>query len=683
MHKRQNITSVSGDHSEEAGVTPVAHAISAQKQELRARPHDVGVKSLTRGFDYRPGLDGVRAVAVVAVLVYHLGAGWLPGGFLGVDVFFALSGFLITTLLISRAGPGGRVDLGDFLVRRARRLLPAALLMVTVVAVVAAFTLPTYRLGSFRLDAVWTVLQAANWRFVASGQSYVDAFAPPSPLRHAWSLAVEEQFYLVWPVVVALLLRRRRGRVALLWLAAAAACASAAWMRHRYAAPDPSRSYYGTDTRAHALLAGAVLALLLLGPGRDRWSRWLGRLAIPALGGLLVAAAVVEDSWHGYYRGVGFLVAVAATVLVGAVAAAPDGLVGRAFRAGPLPWIGRRSYALYLWHWPVYCWADEFAGTAWPGVAVAGRLAATIGLALASYHLVEQPLRTGRHRAPAAVRSLVLAPVAVAAVLSVVGVATLHATPPLVDEPARPGAQPRILAVAPTPQGVRLATAGDSVAKSLAPGLRRIAQTRGWGYADSAVSSCSVAGMLMVEPDGSPYPAGRRCPDVVPAMQRTLVERFDPTLILVHSRWESQPVRRADGVVVEPGTSAHLEYVHQQLSAALRRLTAGRAHVVLIEPIPLADSLCRRLGNSSATCRGQVTDPLAGRYNTLRRSTAAQFPGRVSVIAVTDLLCPHGVCTDEVGDRRPRPDGLHFSAEGAVWAAPRILHRAITAGALG
>ncbi|WP_073250085.1 acyltransferase family protein [Cryptosporangium aurantiacum] len=644
------------------------------------------MKSLTGAFSYQPGLDGIRALAVGAVIVYHLGAGWLPGGFLGVDLFFVLSGFLITTLLVTRASPDGRVDLVDFAVRRVRRLLPAALVMVAVVAAVAAFTLPSYRLGALRLDGVWTVLQAANWRFVVSGQSYVDQFAPPSPLRHAWSLAVEEQFYLAWPLVLALALRLRVRRTWLLALTGGLALMSAGWMRHLYAAPDPSRSYYGTDTRAHALLVGAVLALLLLGPGRELWVRWLGRLAVPAVAGLLAAVVLVSDDWHGYYRGVGFAVALVAAAVIGAVAVAPDGPVGRVLAAGPLPSVGRLSYALYLWHWPVHCWLDEATPLLdRPVAAVVAKIVLTVVLALASYYLVEHPLRArrrdaGSRGARAGARGLLFAPAAVIATLGVVGVATVHATPSLVDDPATPGTRPRVLAAAPSPQAVRLATAGDSVAKSLAPGLRRFANTRGWGYVDSAVSSCSVAALLMVESDGSPYPAGRRCPDVVPAMQRALVGRYDPTLILVHSRWETHRVRRADGTVVEPGTAAHLVHVRRQLRIALQRLTAGRAHVVLIEPIPLADSLCRRLGHTAATCRAQTSDPRAERYNVLRRATAAEFPGRATVIAVTDLLCPGGECTDEVGERRPRPDGLHFSPEGAAWAAPQILRRA---GVLG
>jgi lysophospholipase L1-like esterase len=163
----------------------------------------------------------------------------------------------------------------------------------------------------------------------------------------------------------------------------------------------------------------------------------------------------------------------------------------------------------------------------------------------------------------------------------------------------------------------------------------------------------------------------------VPAIQTALVQRYDPTLILVHSRWETYPVRRPDGVVVRPGTAAHLTYVRDQLRLTLQRLTSGQAHVVLIDSIPLADSLCRRLGHSLATCRAQLVDPLMTRYNALRRAVAAEFDGRVSVLGLPDLVCPGGRCTDSVAGRTPRPDGLHFSPEGAAWLAPQLVERAL------
>lgn len=640
---------------------------------------------------YRPGLDGLRAAAVGAVLVYHLSARWLPGGFLGVDVFFALSGFLITALLVTGATRDGRIDLVTFWIRRVRRLLPAALLMVAAVAVVAAFTLPRYRLGSLRADGFAAVSQLANWRFIASGQSYVDTFAPPSPLRHVWSLAVEEQFYLIWPMLVAVVLRwsRRRTRW-LLALTVGLALGSAALMRHLYSAIDPSRSYYGTDTRANALLAGAAVALVLLGPGRRVLANWLRWCAPPAALALLAALALMHDSWHWYYRGVGFALALVAAALVGAVAVVPDGLVGRLFAVPPLPWFGRLSYGIYLWHWPVYCWLDEasvFTTGALAGVpasAVGAKLGLTMALATASYYLVERPLRRGwgGRSARLAGRPL-LAPVAAAGVLGVLAVATMRATTPVDVDGSQPKAQPRLLAAASTAEAPRLATAGDSVAKSLAPGLIKVASARGWGYVDGAVSSCSVAALLLVEADGRPWATGTRCPDVVPAMQRNLVGRYDPSLILVHSRWEVYPLRRPDGVVMRPGTAEHLRYVRAQLRAALRRLTAGRAHVVVIEPIPMADSLCRRLGHPLSVCRGQVQDPEAARYNALRRATAAEFHGRATVLSVPDLLCPGDECTDEVAGRTPRPDGLHFSPEGAAWAAPEIVRRVVNSGALG
>ena len=643
------------------------------------------------------------------MLAYHLGAGWLPGGFLGVDVFFALSGFLITTLLLTSAGQEGRIELARFWAGRIRRLLPAALLMVAVVAVVGAATLPRSRLGALRADGVWTLLQGANWRFVFSDQPYLNAFAPPSPLRHAWSLAVEEQFYLLWPALLAVVYRLRTWRTPLLVITVGLAVGSAALMRHLYAAPDPSRAYYGTDTRAHALLAGAALAIVLLGPGRTLVARWL-RWCAPLAGlTLVVAFALVHDSWQWYYRGVAAALGLVAAVLVAAVAVAPDGVAGRLLSRQPLPWVGRLSYALYLWHWPVYCWLDSApvlttgALGAVPFASPVAKLGLTAILATTSYYLVERPLRGSRAgrpvrawwlrsgsvaTGPAGARrrawpaALLVPAAAVAGVLGLVLVATVRATPPMTLATSAQGSAPRPWVAAATPTAPRLATVGDSVAESLAPGFVAIARARGWGYVDAAVSACSVAALLLVEPDGRPWPTGRRCPQTVPAMQNALVQRYDPTLILVHSRWETYPVRRADGVIVRPGSAAHLNYVRDQLRAALRRLTAGRAHVVLIDSIPMADSLCRRLGHSLATCRAQVHDPELAQYDRLRATTAAEFAGRVDVLAVPDLLCPGGRCTDRVAGRTPRPDGLHFSPEGAAWIAPAIVRRVASRGPL-
>ena len=220
---------------------------------------------------HQPALDGLRGVAVVAVLLYHGGVSAAGGGFLGVDVFFALSGFLITSLLLAERASTGRIDLKAFWGRRARRLLPALLVVLVFVAVYAAVFARPGELDRIRQDGLSTLLYLANWRMIFGGQSYFESFEAPSPLRHTWSLGIEEQWYLVWPLVVALVLAwwRGAGRRALGVMCAVLAAASAVAMAVLASgADDPSRAYYGTDARAQGLLLGALLAVVPLRSGR-------------------------------------------------------------------------------------------------------------------------------------------------------------------------------------------------------------------------------------------------------------------------------------------------------------------------------------------------------------------------------------------------------------------------------
>ncbi|PZP01393.1 MAG: acetyltransferase, partial [Dermacoccus nishinomiyaensis] len=258
---------------------------------------------------YRPALDGLRALAVLGVLVFHLWPNAARGGWLGVDLFFVLSGYLITTLLVREYVQRGGIDLRGFWLARARRLMPTLVVVLLAVLVMATFwTLPSRR-PAVSLDVLSTLAYVANWHFISGDEAYFASNGTPSPLRHAWSLAIEEQYYLLFPLLLLALTRflTRRRHLAF-WLLALAA-ASALWMAHLYVpGVDPTRVYYGTDTRAFELLIGAA-AGAWIGPsqwGHARpapWLLWLERLAWPALFALVIAMLTFDESSSGLFRG--------------------------------------------------------------------------------------------------------------------------------------------------------------------------------------------------------------------------------------------------------------------------------------------------------------------------------------------------------------------------------------------
>ena len=413
---------------------------------------------------YSPGLDGLRALAVVAVMVYHANHTWLSGGFLGVEVFFVISGYLITLLLIAEHERHGRIDLGQFWLRRARRLLPALFVMLAALAVY--MTLFNSRpLGRTRGDFLGGLLYGSNWYQIVVGQSYTDieAFAP---LRHLWSLAVEEQFYLIWPVVMIFLLRKGRERLPkiamrLFLIAVVIAVAVAVLYQPGFVAPDCTGDtngyakifgrcinvndalYLSTFSRASGLLLGAGFAMLwrpvalMRGPMRKK-GHLLDAIALVGLIllGLLMWRITLQDSFTAefdpwLYRG-GFFFTGIVTLLVIAAVVHRQAFLGRLLGNRVFNWIGTRSYGLYLFHWPIYqiIRKSGFDMTVWQFVLA---MAITVPITEACYRVIETPIR--RHglmgwrsegRRPAAAvyrrrRRLMLAVAGISAVLGFAG----------------------------------------------------------------------------------------------------------------------------------------------------------------------------------------------------------------------------------------------------------------------
>lgn len=392
-----------------------------------------------------PAIDGLRAVAVSAVLLYHLPEAWFPGGFLGVDVFFVISGFLITSLVTVEVHRTGRINLGHFWLRRARRLLPALFFMlVIIVAVSSIFARDALSLLASDLPAVLGYF--TNWWLIFHHVSYFQSVGRPPLVLHLWSLAVEEQFYLLWPLIILLVVGRHGRTKRIGWVALVGAIASSALMALLFQASDPSRVYFGTDTHAGGLLLGSALAIAF--PPWSRSStvktsarRIMGFVGLAAFAGLLTLMATLNQYGTFTYRG-GIQLATVLTAVVIVVVTHPAVRSARILATPVLQWIGKRSYAIYLWHWPIFQLTRpgvDVSFSGWPLTAF--RLALVAVASDLSYRLVEQPFRTGV--AQSALRwlwaqrpRLSLAGAGAVAVVLALLVAQLTTAPVIVPSPA-------------------------------------------------------------------------------------------------------------------------------------------------------------------------------------------------------------------------------------------------------
>jgi peptidoglycan/LPS O-acetylase OafA/YrhL len=617
-------------------------------------------------------LDGLRGAAVAGVLLFH--GQHLTGGYLGVDLFFVLSGFLITSLLLSEGTDTGGVRLGSFWARRARRLLPALGGLMVGIAIFYVVWAQPNELARIRGDVVGTLGYFANWRGVFSQHDYWAIFATPSPLDHTWSLAIEEQFYLIWPLVFVALLHRFRDRIAaaVLVTASVLAVVSTALMLALYSPTDSVRVYYGTDTRATGILLGAGLAawFAMRGPARTPRSR----AAVEAVG--LAGIAVLAVMWTQLggtettlYRG-GFVVAGLAAIAVIAAAWQPEPrVVGRILSFHPLCLLGLISYGVYLWHWPVdLVLTESRVGVGgWPLFFV--QCAVTIAIAIASYQLLEMPIRRGAlSKRQWQVVVPVLAVFAagalfVASALSPSSAATFRLAmwqdPPRVhpistDVTARVG---------------RVIIIGDSVALSMASGLRNA----GLDTFPSGYPGCRVIeGSIKITGFNATF---GNCD--WPTFWPSQIAKANPRVVIMATGgFELYDVRPPGAPkFLVPGTPAWARYFHSELQKAVDVLTGGGRFLVVTN-YPCAQAPERAPRAFAHT--GLFNDPRRKAANKVLDQVAAENPDRVRLLDLDGFLCPTGVY--QSGHARVDPmriDGVHFSRRGSDlvgrWIARQLL----------
>ena len=628
---------------------------------------------------HRPALDGLRALAVAGVVTYHLGFEWLPGGFLGVDLFFVLSGFLITGILLDELKRHGTIAFSGFFARRARRLLPALYLLILVVCAWAAFVAAPNAIGDLRGAGLAAVFYVANWFFILTGQSYFSDIQGPSPLEHTWSLAIEEQFYLFWPILLLFLLRRFGPR-ALAVTTLVLLAASTFLMAVLYNEGDPFVAYFGTFSRMHELLVGCVLAITvkrgLTLPAAARWSAWIP-LAL-----IVIMMVTVSDTGAFYYRGGSLILCVLAAWLILALGAgAPGGGPTTMLSWKPIVWIGLISYGIYLWHWPLILWLNPVS-TGLTGISLAiVRISATVLIAAASFYLLERPIRQGRigDYALTPRRLAVIVPTAMAVMaLAIIASTTRAVALPGDSEDA---VAPSSLLGSSSAAAPVVAFTGDSILTELMPQLSGEAASRGWSVLPLAFRGCSVTGTFQVDDRGDPFRWSERCSDDLASVQSRAISDFDPDVVVWYSNRERFGVR-VDDQVFQPGTPQHQQRLQFDLETAYQRLAAGGAEVVIVLPVPKAPPVIGDCALGSPTVRDcELADAYYASFASLHESLeelAARHPDRIRLVHIDDVLCPGGRDCPllEQEGAAARPDGIHFSAQGADWFVPLLFDRA-------
>ncbi len=622
-------------------------------------------------------------------MAYHSGVPGLGvGGFFSQDAFFVLSGLVITLILLREWQGAGHIRLGAFYAARIRRLLPALLLMLICVTLFVDFLAPAGKYPGYRQDALAVLGYFSNWHFIATGTNYFAVSGAPSLLTHTWSLAIEEQFYLVWPLImIAILWLTRRhqglGLRLVFGVSLGGALLSTAWMAHLYRAAATSTClYYGTDTHAESILVGCALAALLTminlrhrGDDLVPVARSVGVRWILSAAGMVAAVALgwqwshVGSRGHFVYQG-GFLVGALLTAAVlASVCMAPRGPLAVLLSWPVLTYLGTISYGMYLWYFPIFEVVDA-GSTHRTGLSLfAIRVAVDIVVASVSYFLLEQPIRRGSlFRSSGApwlprIRPLGLLATSVAATMAVV-VGTTAASSASFSQPVSSAlASPPASSIFPAPpNATRVLVVGDSTALTLGVAIPGVGD--GWNadIDEQGIIGCGLAiGTLLLEhgvagAPGAPCDSATPTADQWPARLQDLVASDRPDVVaLLAGRWEVTD-RVYDGQWTNILAPAFQRYVRDQLRLAVQIGTASGAHMALLT------APCYSSGEQPDGSPWPEDSPARlHAYNDLLYTVAAEFPGRASVIDLDAMVCPGGQFRPVIDGVTVRaPDGVHF-----------------------
>jgi peptidoglycan/LPS O-acetylase OafA/YrhL len=635
-------------------------------------------------------LDGLRAFALLIIMGYHFGVGWLQGGFFSLDIFYVLSGYLITGLLLGEYAKRDRIDLPAFWLRRARRLLPALLVVLVVVTLFIRFAQPAGLYPDFRMAALSALFYFSNWWQIAASGNYFVATGAVSPLTHTWSLAVEEQFYLVWPLVVfaVLHLSRRfaRGLRVLLAVSAVGAVGSAIEMAFLYhPTANITRLYFGTDTHAQSILVGATLACVMTMVQRHRNLTGMApearsaparviltMVGLAGLAGTVALTYSLQGTSPIAYRGGFFLSALSAAALITGAVTVRGGPIGRVFSLKPLVWIGTISYGAYLWHYPVFIELDAVHTglTGFPLLLV--RFSVTLALAAASFLLIERPVMEGTFwrsiRATVPSAALLGATVAVVVAGTVAPAAAL-ARP--LSANSLPASEQQALAADNAFHGnpVRFLVLGDSLAVTLGVGLEVDATQRyGVDVLDKAVLGCDLDNLPSITTGQATYPVSdcRNWPAVW--AHDVAVTRPEVVGILV-GRWDTTD-HLVGGKEVDLTQPAWFHHLQSELDRVAAVVSSRGARVVFLT-LPYFGP-AQEAPDGSLWPEDQSSRVNA--FNRILRNVADQHPKTVSIIDLNRILDPNGRYAASIGGVTVRwADGIHISKPGGEWLQGAIL----------